>query len=179
MHKEKSLIEIGLVTLVEGTNEFHFTCNAADFAGRQLAEAGFTREIALHVIAEKSADEITITINTSTLADFTCDICLAPVSKNLTGTLVLSYIFGTAHDADHEGDEDYSRLDRNAESIDIIGEVCETLLLSLPMKVTCTDNPDCRLYGSTGYMEENEEPQSGTNTLWHESLEKLKKNIVN
>jgi uncharacterized protein len=173
MHKEKSLIEIGLGALVEGANEFNFTCKAEDFGGRQLAEAGFTREIMLHVVAEKSDDEVTITINTSTLADFACDICLEPVSKQLAGSLVLPYLFGAALD-EHDGDGEYTCIDRNAESIDITGEVCETLLLSLPMKVTCTDNPDCMLYGSTEYMDEYEEPQFGNTSPWHESLEKLK-----
>jgi uncharacterized protein len=173
MHKEKSLIEISLGALAEGANELNFTCKASDFEGRQLTDAGFTREIQVHVVAEKSDDEITITINTSTLADFACDICLAPVTKNLSGSLVLSYLFGSVSDNDHEEHEEYSRIDRSAESIDITGEVCETLLLSLPMKVTCTDNPDCRLYGIEESMEEHKEPLPG-NTLWQESLEKLK-----
>ena len=174
MHKEKSLIEIGLGALAEGANEFNFNCKASDFVGRQLAEAGFTREIVINVVAEKSDDEITITINTSTLADFTCDICLAPVSKNLAGTLLLSYLFGEVLDDDREGEKEYICLDRSAESIDITGEVCETLLLSLPMKVTCTDNPDCKIYSSTESIDEHEEPQPGNVASWQESLEKLK-----
>jgi uncharacterized protein len=174
MHKEKSRIEIGLGTLVDGANEFNFTCKASDFEGRQLTEAGFTREIEVNVVAEKSEDEITITINTSTLADFTCDICLAPVSKKLTGSLVLSYLFGTDFEEENEGNDEYHRIEKGAESIDITGEVCDTLMLSLPMKVTCTDNPDCKLYGSEQSMKEHEEPQPGNKTPWQESLEKLK-----
>ncbi|NTV16944.1 MAG: DUF177 domain-containing protein [Chlorobiaceae bacterium] len=174
MHKEKSLIEIALGALVEGTNQFNFTCKASDFEGRHLAEAGFTREIEVNVTAEKSEDEITVTINTSTLADFACDICLAPIAKKLAGSLVLSYLFGTALATDDEENEEYSRIDRGAESIDITGDVCDTLLLSLPMKVTCTDNPDCRIYGSTESMENNEESQPDSNTSWQESLDKLK-----
>ncbi|MBZ4219890.1 MAG: DUF177 domain-containing protein [Chlorobium sp.] len=174
MHKEKSRIEIGLGVLVDGANEFNFTCKASDFEGRELTDAGFTRDIEVNAVAEKSEDEITITINTSTLADFTCDICLAPVSKELTGSLVLSYLFGIAVDNKNEGSDDYKRIERGAESIDITAEVCETLLLSLPMKVTCTGNPDCKLYGSEQSMKENEEPQPGNKTPWQESLEKLK-----
>ncbi len=172
MHKDKSLIEIGLGALADGTNEFNFTCKAADFKGRQLVDAGFTGEIEAHVVAEKSDDEITITINTSALADFTCDICLAPVSKKLTGTLVLSYLFDT--DGDDGGDDEYIRLDKTTDSIDITGEICETLLLSLPMKVTCTDNPDCKLYGNQEHTNEDEEPRPDSVTSWQESLEKLK-----
>ncbi|MEI7826054.1 MAG: DUF177 domain-containing protein [Chlorobiaceae bacterium] len=174
MHKEKSRIEIGLGTLVDGTNGINLTCNASDFEGTQLTDAGFAREIEVNVVAEKSEAEITVTINTSALADFTCDICLAPVSKKLTGSLILSYLFSSAVDERNEGSDEHNRIERGAESIDITGEVCETLLLSLPMKVTCTDNPDCRLYGSEKSMKENEEPQPGSVTPWQESLEKLK-----
>jgi len=172
MHKDVSLTEIGLGALAEGTNEFNFTCKAADFKGRQLADAGFTGPIEVNVLAEKSDDELTLTINTSALADFTCDICLAPVTKKLEGTLVLSYLFSA--DGVDGGDEEYICLDRNADSIDITGEICETLLLSLPMKVTCTNNPDCKLYGSQESVEKNEEPLPGNVTQWQESLEKLK-----
>jgi len=45
------------------------------------------------------------------------------------------------------------------------------------MKMTCTNNPDCRLFSShepSGNREENEEPQAGDQTHWQESLEKLK-----
>ena len=174
MHKDKSLIEIGLGALEEGANEFNYTCKAADFGGQQLAHAGFTGKIEINVVAKKSADGLTLTINTSAMGDFTCDICLAPISKQLTGTLVLSYLFGEISGGENVEGEEYIRLDRSADSIDITGEVCETLLLSLPMKVTCTDNPDCRLYSSKKSTENDERPLPDNVTSWLESLEKLK-----
>ncbi|MEI6757990.1 MAG: DUF177 domain-containing protein [Chlorobium sp.] len=172
MHKEKSPIEIRLAGLMQGIHEFDFTCKASDFTGWQLAEAGFTRDITVKVVVEKSETEVTITLEVLTIADFTCDICLAPVSKKLSGSLRLYYVSGTSFGEELSENEDYRVLDKNAESIDITTDVCETLLLSLPLKVTCTDNPDCRLYGSN--VPGNEEPQVGENSSWHESLEKLK-----
>jgi len=94
MHKEKSLIEIRTSTLSEGINRLDFTCQARDFEGRRLAEAGFTGAITVTVIAKKSDDEIAVTINTSAVADSACDRCLAPIAKVLTGTLDLFYTFG-------------------------------------------------------------------------------------
>ena len=155
----------------DGVHNFDFTCKSSDFVGWQLEEAGFTRVIEVGVVAEKSGDKIAVTINTSTVADFTCDICLAPNSRVLTGSLGLCYFTDTSLCGDQSENEEYRILDRSVETIDITGEVCETLLLSLPLKVTCIDNIDCQLYGS---IEEHEGPQAEERTLWHDSLEKLK-----
>lgn len=171
MYNEKSVVGIRIAGLAEGVHNFDFTCKSADFVGWQLEEAGFTRVIEVCVVAEKKGDKMDVTINTSTVADFTCDICLAPNSRVLTGSLGLSYFVGTSLCDDQGENEEYRVLDRSVESIDITGEVCETLLLSLPLKVTCIDNIDCHLYGS---IVEHEGPQPEEKTLWHDALEKLK-----
>jgi len=179
MRKEKSQIEIRTGTLVEGTNKFEFTCQAKDFEGRRLAEAGFTREITAHVIAEKSNDKITVTINTSAVADCTCDRCLAPVSKILTGTIELYYTSGTSFDGELESDDEYRQIDKNTEYIDITEDVCDALLLSIPMKITCINYPDCQLYGNderTMNDKKNEDTYNSEITSWQESLQKLKNN---
>ncbi|MFZ4524045.1 MAG: YceD family protein [Chlorobium sp.] len=177
MHKEKLLIEIRTSTLTEGINKLDFTCQARDFEGRRLAEAGFTGEITVTVIAKKSDDEIMVTINTSAVADAACDRCLAPIAKVLTGSLDLFYTFGTSFDREEDGNDEYRLIDKSTEYIDLAEDVCDTLILSVPMKITCTNNPDCRLFSShelSGSREENKEPQAGQQTSWQESLEKLK-----
>ncbi|MEI7933598.1 MAG: DUF177 domain-containing protein [Chlorobiaceae bacterium] len=182
MHKEKSLIEIRTSTLSEGINRLDFTCQARDFEGRRLAEAGFTGAITVTVTAKKSDDEIAVTINTSAVADSACDRCLAPIAKVLTGTLDLFYTFGTSLEREHDKNDEYRHIEKSTEYIDITEDVCDTLILSVPMKMTCTNNPDCRLFSShelSGSREENEAPQAGQQTSWQESLEKLKKSIVN
>jgi len=171
MQKEKSLIVIRISDLMQGVHEFVFTCKASDFVGRKLAEAGFTKAIQVNVVAEKSESEVNLTINTSTIADFTCDICLEPISKTLTGSINIYYVFGESCKEDQCGDEEYRCLESNTEFIDITEDVCEVLLLSLPMKVTCINNPDCKLYGR---VETNDESQAEDKSIWHESLEKLK-----
>jgi uncharacterized protein len=68
-------------------------------------------------------------------------------------------------------DDDHRQIDLNTATIDLTEDVRETLLLSLPMKVTCIGNPNCRIYGS-----ESEKYDSCTDdkSSWQESLEKLK-----
>lgn len=171
MYNEKSVIGIRIAGLADGVHNFDFTCKSSDFAGWQLEDAGFTRVIEVGVVAEKSGDKIDVTINTSTVADFACDICLAPNSRVLTGSLRLSYFIDPSLCGGQSENEEYRILDRSVESIDITADVCETLLLSLPLKVTCIDNIDCHLYSS---IVEHEGPQAEEKTLWHDSLEKLK-----
>ncbi|TLU81596.1 MAG: DUF177 domain-containing protein [Chlorobium sp.] len=177
MSKKKSLIEIRTGALAEGINELDFICHARDFEGRRLEDVGFTGEIAVNVVADMSGDEITVTINTSAVADRTCDRCLAPISKILDGSLVLVYTFGSLPEGEPAEYDEYRQIDKSTEYIDITEDVCDTLILSSPMKITCTNNPDCRLYGSgeeTGNTEKIEEHQAGHQTSWQESLEKLK-----
>jgi len=171
MHKGKALIELRLADLVLGNNELDFTCKAGDFNDPQLTGAGFKGVVQVRVAAEKSEGGITVTTETSTAADLTCDICLAPVSKVLTGSLRLYYFYDAPPEENQNVDEECRFLERSSESIDITEDVREILLLSLPMKVTCTDNPECRLYGRE---QEDEGTQAGEKSSWHESLKKLK-----
>ncbi|NTV97959.1 MAG: DUF177 domain-containing protein [Chlorobiaceae bacterium] len=171
MHKEKGLIELQVDSLLEGINELLFTCEAADFNDPQLIDAGFRGKVLVEVTAENSETEITVTIMTSATAELSCDICLAPVSKTLTGSYDIFYVYKDHAGVVPEGNDDYRLLDRNAETIDITEDIRETLLLSLPMKVTCTDNPECRIYSGT---EEEKHSGDGDRSIWLESLEKLK-----
>ena len=177
MRKGKSLSEIRTAALVDGINRLDFTCHARDFEGRQLAEAGFTGDIRVTVVAEKSVDDITLAVNTSAVADRTCDRCLAPISTILTGSVTLYYSFGAPHAEEKEASDEFRYIDKSTEFIDIADDVCDTLLLSLPMKITCINNPDCRLFTSSGLAgdkQENNEFQPGEHSTWQDSLEKLK-----
>jgi uncharacterized protein len=173
MHKEKALIEIPVAGLVQGTHEYDFTCRSSNFNDLQLVAAGFTGDIHVRAIVEKSEREMTVTIETSAVADFTCDICLSPVSKVLAGSFRIYYVYDEhpEKDEDDNGDEEYRILDSNAVSVDITEDVRETVMLSRPMKVSCTDNPDCRIYK---HAQEDEGAQAGNESSWQESLEKLK-----
>ena len=171
MHKKNGEIEIPLVGLEQGTHEFDFTCNSGFFNDSQLREAGFTGETEVRVVAEKREHEVIVDIETSTVAEFTCDICLAPLSRPIKGSFRCYYTFGEQSGENQNNDEEYRILDRNALSIDITEDVRELLLLSLPMKVTCKNNPECRLPCSE---KKDEEVHPEQNNSWLDSLEKLK-----
>lgn len=172
MSKEKALIEIRLAGLSAGTHEFEFTCSAADFADQALVEAGFSKEISVKATVEKLEGEIIVTLKTTAIAGLTCDLCLAPITTELNGSYRIWYGYEQAGEPEGERDEEYRLIDRNTLSLDLTEDVRETLLLSVPMKVTCTDNPDCRVF----HQEEEEVPgeEKLPDSTWQESLEKLK-----
>ncbi|MEI8031729.1 MAG: DUF177 domain-containing protein [Chlorobiaceae bacterium] len=171
MHKENALIEIPLAGLMQGTHRQTFTCKGSDFKGRELTAAGFNGTIDVQVAVKKSDTEVDIAIETSSLAELTCDLCLTPVSRVLNGSFRIYYLFSAPHNEERESDEEYRILERNALSIDITEDVRETVLLSLPMKVTCPDYPECRLRTEE---RESEGSQGGAASQWLDSLEKLK-----
>ncbi|NTU98238.1 MAG: DUF177 domain-containing protein [Chlorobiaceae bacterium] len=171
MHKEKGVIGLKVDSLHEGTNEREFTCDAADFNDHKLIDAGFRGKVQIEVAAEKSETEITVSIRTSAEAELSCDICLAPLSKTLIGDYRIFYVYKDHAGSEFEDDDEYRLLERSAETIDITEDVRETLLLSIPMKVTCTDNPECRTFPG----EKKEQTRDdGDRSTWQKSLEKLK-----
>jgi uncharacterized protein len=170
MPKERTLIEVRLSGLSQGIHEFGFDCSVSDFDDPALKEAGFSDGISVRAVLERNEDEITVTIETTALADRSCDLCLAPVKLDLHGAYRITYVYDQRQDDGPEQDEEFRVIDRNTVSIDLTEDVRETLLLSVPMKVTCADYPDCRRYG--------QEPPPGNDmtpdSTWQESLEKLK-----
>ncbi len=168
MPKERALIEIRLAGLSQGVHEFDFTCDAGDFNDHALTEAGFSKNISARAVVDKNDDELTISLETVASADLSCDLCLAPVTVELKGLFRVYYIYEQGQEREQEmhGEEEHRLIDRNMLAIDLTEDVRETLLLAVPMKVTCTDNPDCHVYR----QEEPEEPDSS----WQDSLEKLK-----
>ncbi len=171
MGREKELIAIRIAGLSEGVHEYDFTCSATDFKEPELNCPEFRNGIRVRVVAQKTDSEIIVDIETATLAEFSCDICLAPVRRELAGGYRIVFVYGENRDG-QEPEEEYRLLEHNAPSIDLTEDVRETLLLSLPMKVVCTGNPDCGVY--TNEADEKTGERSEEKNSWQESLEKLK-----
>ena len=173
MAKENALIEIRLAGLSQGTHEFDFTCTAGDFDDPALTDAGFTGDISVKVVVDRTDNEMTVTLTTAATANLTCDLCLAPITLDLKGSYRIYYSFEHASEQEVERDEEYRQIDNNALSIDLTEDTRETLLLSVPMKVTCTDNPDCQVYRQEEQTETDGDLTLPEITL-QESLERLK-----
>ncbi len=172
MGKEKGLIEIRIAGLNEGVYTYTFTFHASDFVNPDLSEPELCNEIRASVVLNKTDNDITADIETTTVAELSCDICLAPLKRTLTGQYRVFFVFGDPVSDIDEHEENYRVLDRNTVSVDLTEDVRETLLLSKPMKTVCIDNPECSMYlDSTDRAPDNE---SDAKSPWKESLAKLK-----
>jgi uncharacterized protein len=171
MPKERALIEVRIAGLAPGVHEFDFSCKAEDFSDPVLTDIGFSKEISVTVVVEKNEGELAVDIATDATAEFSCDLCLAAVTRELKGSYRAYYVFDQTGERADIGYEDYRVIDRNSTSIGLTEDVRETILLSVPMKVTCTGNPDCRVYRK----ENNGDSGADGDSEWLESLEKLKK----
>ncbi len=144
MSREKEIITLRIAGLSEGVHEYTFLCLASDFKDPELGDPSFCNDIHVRAVANKTESEITVDIETETVVDLNCDICLEPLKKALSGSYRIFFVFGGS-DAGEEN-ENYRTLDRNASEIDLTEDVRETLLLSKPVKAVCTGNPQCAVY---------------------------------
>ncbi|NTW52474.1 MAG: DUF177 domain-containing protein [Chlorobiaceae bacterium] len=174
MSKERALIEVRLAGLSQGAYEFDFACSAGDFGDTALTEAGFSKDISVKVVVDRTDNEMSVTLTTVAKADLSCDLCLAPITMELHGSYRIYYSYEQAAEQNEDRDEEeYRLIDSNALSIDLTEDARETLLLSVPMKVTCTDNPDCQVFIQEG-QNESDGDATPPDSSWQESLEKLK-----
>jgi len=175
MGKAKGLIEIRTAGLSEGVHEYTFTCRAEDFKNPELDCPELRNDILVRVVANRTETEIIADIETATQAEFSCDICLAPVPLRLEGRYRVVFVYG-GEPRELESEEDYRTIEHGAPSIDLTEDVRETLLLSRPVKVVCRDNPECGIFtnDATAGTGEKEEEQQQEKNSWQESLEKLK-----
>jgi len=173
MIAEKGFIGIRIAGLSEGVHEYDFVCKASDFKNPELAEQAFCNEIQVRITADRTERKMTVDIETKTIAEFSCDRCLEPLKKELTGKYRILFAFSDTGARSEESDENYRTLDRNAVTVDLTEDVRETLLLSKPVKVVCTDESACTLYQESSLRHADHE--SETVSPWKESLEKLKR----
>lgn len=172
MSRKKEVIEIRIAGLNEGIHEYDFTCSAADFKNPELAEPAFCNEIHVKAVANKTESEITVDIETKTIAEFSCDLCLAQLKREITGMYRVFFVFGEPGRDAEDTDDNYRVLDRNASVIDLTEDVRETLLLSKPLKAVCVDNLQCTVYHED--ESGNHDVEKRSKSQWQESLEKLK-----
>ncbi|OQX87256.1 hypothetical protein B6D60_04220, partial [candidate division KSB1 bacterium 4484_87] len=99
----------------------------------------FPHEIFVDVEIDKMADHFDIKGHVSTQAHYVCDRCLEEFDQNLESAFRV-YIVHKLQEGVHEENDEYRVLDEHEESIEIAGDVVESLLLEVPMKHVCKEN---------------------------------------
>uniref|UniRef100_Q3AQ06 DUF177 domain-containing protein n=1 Tax=Chlorobium chlorochromatii (strain CaD3) TaxID=340177 RepID=Q3AQ06_CHLCH len=176
MRKNNERVGLRIVSLIQGSNRLELCCQAADFGEREthLLEAGFDGNIAVSIMAEKSDNKIVVTLSAQTTAHCTCDRCLALLSLPIHGTATVIFTCETVVDEAAITLDDYRSYNRQSEYLDLADDVCDALLLALPMKITCTNNPYCRVFQAGESDATHNDASHPINSEWQEALDKLK-----
>jgi uncharacterized protein len=164
-------MKISLVHLSEGLHRLHFE--------ETLAKLGLDkhpnlhRDVRIEVELEKRSPQYFLKNMVRTEGRFCCDRCLKEFDLNVSEESRV--MFSTDAEIVKLNDsEEIEYLDSNAKEIDITDVIRDTLLLSIPMKLLCSE--DCRGLCAGCGVNLNEEPcrcaEPPIDTRW-EALRKL------
>ncbi|MFZ5519122.1 MAG: YceD family protein [Candidatus Zhuqueibacterota bacterium] len=131
-------MKIKLTNLHEGLNSLDFVADAAalGFDEEEEKQHMFPEKIDVHVEVHVLSDKFFIKAESTTLAHYECDRCLADFQRKLNSEFQLVYSRETRNKFE---DDVYRFLEENAHEIDISQDVRDSMLLALPMKHVCSE----------------------------------------
>ena len=123
--------------LSEGVHQFRFSAE-----GRDL-EIGpeFGSTVVVETTLEKTGNQIFLRALLQTEGTFACDRCLTLFTKPVAANYRMYYLFEAA-DAERFDPSEVQLLSHASSIINVTEDVRQTLLVSVPLKLLCTDT--CR-----------------------------------
>lgn len=139
---------IQLATLSEGIHEYNFTVLHGEIFGNEKIfpmhfSDAVTFEHPIYVVAriDKSTRQIRLQVRIQTQCDTSCDRCTDDFLFSVQGKYEVVYVFNEQHIPNADEETEYVYLSEDKLHIDLTEDVRQTLLLSVPMKLLCTE--DC------------------------------------
>lgn len=140
----KVKIDIGILSI--GLHELEFVEHSKDFEIED--QEMFPNPVYSHVFIDKGETHIYIKANVCSKAHFFCDRCLREFNQDLSGNMNIYYEVvskgskGHLVDAEVNDPEHSVRIYRpDKKVIDLSPDILETLFLTIPMKMLCSE--DC------------------------------------
>ena len=137
MKNELSELKIRISQLSEGIHNYRFLSQPSQLG---LAEH-FLENIEINAVLDKTQRQFYLTTTVSTKAAFSCDRCADEFVKDIQTSYGIAYAFGELTD-DVPPDDELRLIHEGTPFLDITEDVRQVLLLSVPMKVLCTE--DCK-----------------------------------
>lgn len=97
-------------------------------------------KIELKIRMDKSASQIILSCSMKAQAHLVCDRCGDNFDKNLNPDFVLTYLFEHRNSKKYINDADVYFINPSQDKIALDDDVYDYALLSIPMKVLCSDN---------------------------------------
>ncbi len=162
-------MKISLIRLAEGLHTLNFVAKLAEFDLEN--HPNLRDDVQITVELEKRSPHYFLKNYVRVAGRFVCDRCAKEIETSLLGES--RSVFSSDEDMAVR-DEEVHLIAADAKELDITSDIRETLLLSLPMKLLCSE--DCRGLCAGCGANLNEEPcrcaASDTDPRW-EALRKL------
>ena len=134
MAEGRTGVSIRISQLSSGVHEYHFASAPSDLG----LEGNFKRTVTIDATLEKENRQILLTAKISASGTFRCDRCTEEFEQPLESEYTVVYLFA-APEAD---DGDVRVIAPETPSIDLTGDIRDTVMLSVPLKLLCRE--DCR-----------------------------------
>lgn len=135
-----------ILGLDDGEYRFHFESGAneigielKDYEGHDV----FDRPVISDVILNKTSHLYYVKLHTSSEARFLCDRCLGDARKKIEGSFEIIYTDLKSKREEYDNDTEVRLIEvHKANEIVLDKDICDTLLLEIPIKVLCKE--DCK-----------------------------------
>ncbi len=132
-------MKIRISSLNKGLNKYSEQLSLADL---QLDQKVFNGLIIVDFEIERGDGKIIVDMNVSSVGNFNCDRCGEDFNKEVSGSSSVVFVQREKQLPDEMPGDDLRSFMGGQETLDLSVEICDSLLLSIPMKNLC-DN-DCK-----------------------------------
>ena len=131
-------MKIKFTNYKDGLHQFDFKTDVEELG----LEEKFIGNILLNCGMDKSSTQIVINCNLLLQAKFACDRCMAEFDKDIKTDFRIIYFLSQSSSNDEVDENGIYYLSQNDDTIDLTKDTIENILLTIPMKILCSE--DCK-----------------------------------
>ncbi len=151
-----------------GLHQFNFKTDARELS----LEENFIGDVLLSCEMDKSSTQIVFNCNLQLLARYTCDRCTTEFNKNIVTDFKVVFFITHSKGNDEEDESGIHYLSPDDDKIDLTNDTFENALLTIPMKVLCSEDCKglCYVCGANKNEKECDCTVEKENPVWGELL---------
>ena len=127
-------MKIQISGLSEGIHRYDFKVMGSELALGEQLHSTVTVDVAL----DKTPTQILLTTHIQVSGAFTCDRCVAEFERKLSPSYRMLYVF-EVDEMQHLDPAEFQVISAGENTIDIIDDVRQTIILAVPLKLLCND----------------------------------------
>ncbi len=132
-------MKIRLASLKDGHNRWQESVSPDEL---DLEPSVYRHDVTIDLTADKRLGKVAVTISARSVGNFVCDRCGEDFQKELGGDCSVVFVQRDRPLPDEMPGDDMRSFLVGQDELDVTAEVLDALLLSVPMKLLCSE--DCR-----------------------------------